>query len=68
MEYLLIIAACISMGRIADFEGRSSIGWGFFMFVLCLAAVEAVPIPILRIILAFIIGFIAITIAKVRSG
>jgi hypothetical protein len=67
VEIALAIAACGAMAKIADADGRSSIVWGIIKFVIC-AASFAIPLPFLRVLLAFIVAFIVMMVAKVRSG
>lgn len=67
MEFVIVIAAIVAMAKIADADGRSSIVWGTITFVIC-AASFAIPLPFLRILLAFIAAFIAMMVAKARAG
>jgi hypothetical protein len=66
-EIGLAVAACVAMGKIADADGRSAIVWGLSTLGLCLASV-LIPLPFLRILLAALVAFIALMVAKARSG
>jgi hypothetical protein len=67
VEIALAIAACGAMAKIADADGRSSIVWGIITLGLCLAS-GPIPLPFLRILLAFIVAFILMMVAKARAG
>ncbi len=67
IEIALAIAACGAMAKIADADGRSSIIWGVITFVIC-AASFAIPLPFLRVLLAFIVAFALMMVAKARAG
>ena len=67
VEIALGIAACGAMAKIADADGRSGIVWGVITLALCAVSV-AVPLPFLRIILAFVVAFILMMVAKARAG
>jgi hypothetical protein len=66
-EIGLLVAAVVAMGKIADAEGRSAILWGTITLGLCLASL-AIPLPMLRVLLAGIVAFIAMMVAKARAG
>lgn len=65
-EIGLVIAACVGMSRIADAEGRSGILWGVLTLGLCLASL-LIPLPFLRVLLAGVIAFVALMVAKERG-
>jgi hypothetical protein len=65
-EGALLVTACIAMGKIADAEGRSAVVWGIITLVFCLASL-AIPLPFVRILLAVLVAFIALMVAKARS-
>jgi hypothetical protein len=66
-EIGLAIAVTAAMAKIADADGRSAITWGVITFVLCLASL-AIPLPFLRILMAAVVAFVAMMVAKARSG
>ena len=66
-EILLTLAAIGAMAKIADAEGRFSIVWGVITLAIC-AVSFAIPLPILRVLLAFIVAFILMMVAKARAG
>lgn len=47
-EFLLIIAACVAMSRLAESDGHPGVLWGGITFVVCLACLF-IPIPFLRV-------------------
>jgi succinate-acetate transporter protein len=67
IEIALAIAACGAMAKIADADGRSSIAWGVITLAIC-AASFAIPLPFLRVLLAFIVAFVLMMVAKARAG
>jgi hypothetical protein len=67
IEIVMLIAACVAMAKIADAEGRSSWGWGFITLLICLASL-LIPLPLVRILLAFVVAFIAMMVAKAMGG
>jgi hypothetical protein len=67
IEIFLAIAASVAMGKIADADGRSPIVWGIITLATC-AGSFAIPLPFLRILLAFIVAFVAMMVAKARAG
>ena len=67
VEIALAIGACGAMAKIADADGRSSIVWGLITLGLCLAS-GPIPLRFLRILLAFIVAFILMMVAKARAG
>lgn len=67
IEIGLVIATCAAMWKIADADGRSAIVWGIITLGLCLASL-AIPLPGLRVLLAGVIAFVAMMVAKARSG
>jgi hypothetical protein len=66
-EVVLVIATCGVMARIAIADERSSILWGLVTLVICIASF-GIPVPYLRILLAFIASFIIMMVAKARFG
>ncbi len=66
-EIGLAVAACVAMGKIADADGRSAITWGAITLGLCVASIF-IPLPFLRILLAAVVAFILLMVAKFRSG
>jgi succinate-acetate transporter protein len=67
IEIGLAVAACILMSKIADAEGRSTLVWGTLTLLLCVGSL-AIPLPFLRILLAGVVAFIALMVAKARAG
>ncbi len=64
IELALIAAACVGMGKLADAEGRSSLLWGLLTLGLCLGASALIPLPLLRILIAVVVAFIIMMVAK----
>jgi hypothetical protein len=48
-------------------DGRSAIKWGIVTLGLCLASL-AIPLPFVRILLAGVVAFIALMVAKAHGG
>ena len=67
MEIAIAIAAIGAMAKIADADGRSAIIWGLITFGTCAASI-AIPLPFLRILLAFVVAFVLMMVAKARGG
>lgn len=67
VEIGLAIAAGFGIGKIADAEGRSALVWGLITFGLCAASL-IIPLPFLRILLAAVLAFIGLMIARARDG
>jgi hypothetical protein len=67
VEIVLVIATCGAMAKIADADGRSSVVWGMITLAIC-AASFAIPLPFLRVLLAFIAAFVVMMVAKARAG
>lgn len=55
-ELLLLLAACVSMGRLAEKDGHPAPVWGIITFVLCLLSLF-IPLPFLRIGIACAVVF-----------
>ncbi len=47
-EILLMLAASVAIGRLAEKDGHPSVVWGIITFVLCLLSLF-IPLPFLRI-------------------
>jgi hypothetical protein len=67
MEIILAIAACGAMAKIAAADGRSPIAWGTITLAVCAASL-AVDMPFLRVLLAFLVAFVALMVVKARAG
>jgi hypothetical protein len=67
-ELLLFILMVITMARIADADGQSTIIWGAIALVLGIACVQFVPLVYGRILLAGVLTFISMTAYKVISN
>ena len=67
IEIGLLIAACVGMGKVADADGRSAMIWGIITLVVGLASL-AIPLPLLRVLLACVVVFIIMMVSKAMSG
>lgn len=68
IELILMILAIALMAFIAEQEGRSKIVWGGATFLLMFAGFAVIPIPYLRVLAGFVLAFVAMIVAKARSG
>ncbi len=59
-EIILGIIVCSVMGKFASASNRSAVIWGAITFVLCAVSL-LIPLPFLRIGIAGIIAFVAMT-------
>lgn len=55
-EFLLILAASVAMGRLAEKDGHPAPLWSIITFVLCLLCLF-IPLPFLRVGIACAIVF-----------
>jgi hypothetical protein len=62
-EIILIVAAAIAIGRLAEADRGEGLKWGAITFALCLVSL-AIPLPFLRVGLACGITFAIMTAAK----
>jgi hypothetical protein len=67
LEIGLLVAACVAMGKIADADGRSAMVWGLITLGLCAASL-LIPLPMLRILIAAVVSFVLLMVAKARAG
>jgi hypothetical protein len=58
LELAGCVVAAVIMGWIADGEGHSAVAWGAITLALCLASL-AIPLPIVRVLLAVVVTFLA---------
>jgi len=61
----MAIAAVVLMVRLASVEQQSMVAWGFLTAGACAAAVFLLPWPFLRIALAAVACFLAMTAYKI---
>lgn len=66
-EIALVVVSCAAMAKIADADGRSGFVWGSITLALCLVSL-AVPLPFLRVLLAALLSFVLMMVAKARAG
>lgn len=66
-EIILAIGACVVIGKVASADGRSAIVWGLVTAGLCAASL-VIPIPFLRILIAFGMAFVAMIVVKAIRG
>ena len=67
IEWILIIVLTIAITRIAAFEGYTGFityVWGIGAFGCCLLSAYILPLPLVRILIAFIVMIVAMTIVK----
>ena len=61
MEIVMIVAAVVAMYRIAETENESGMVWGGLTLAASIAAVVAIPLPLLRILIVLIVMFVGMT-------
>lgn len=64
-ELLLLIACCVAMYKIADADDKSGIIWGSITLGLCVVCLFIIPLPFIRIFIAFILGFVLMTASNI---
>ena len=67
-ELILLVACCVGMYKIADADDKSGIIWACVTFALCMGCIALIPLPFLRIFIAFILGFILMTASNIWSN
>lgn len=63
LEILLVVAAVVAMGKIAAADDRSAMLWGAITLLTCFASV-VIPLPFVRVVIACVVVFIAMIVAK----
>lgn len=63
LEWIMIAAATIAMGRFGEADRDQGLLWGGITFVLCLASL-VLPLPLIRIGIVCIIVFVLMTVTK----
>jgi len=67
-ELIIGIMAIAAMVKVASADGQSGALWGFITFALCVACVLLIPLPFLRIGIAFFLAFIGMVVYKVAAN
>jgi hypothetical protein len=67
LEIILAIGACVVVGKVASADGRSALIWGLITAGICVASL-LIPIPFLRILIAFGVAFGIMIAAKAIGG
>ncbi|MBL8880952.1 MAG: hypothetical protein JNG88_17700 [Phycisphaerales bacterium] len=65
LEWVLVLAVCIGVGRMASSEGLSGVLFGSLTFLICLGLIVVMPFPFLRILLAGALGFVGLIVYRV---
>ena len=66
-EIALAVGACVVSGKIASADGRSALVWGLVTAGICVLSL-AIPIPFLRILIAFGVAFGVMIAVKAIRG
>jgi hypothetical protein len=66
-EIIMAIAAVVAMVRIASADGQSSSLWGLITFLLVVGSLF-IPLPFIRVGIAFIVAFVAMFTYKVVAN
>lgn len=64
-ELVLLIACCVAMYKIADADDKSGIIWGSITLGLCVACSYLIPLPFIRIFIAFVASFVLMTVSNI---
>lgn len=67
IEILIGIAAIVAMSRIASAENKSPVIWGAVTFGICVLCL-AIPLPLIRMGIAFMLAFVAMTAQKIIAS
>jgi hypothetical protein len=67
LELILAIVLIVAVVKVANIENRSPVLWGVITFLISAACVVVIPIPFLRIGVAFIAAFAAMMIMKMAG-
>ena len=65
-ELILAIAACVAMAKIASADNKSPIIWAVATFALCVLSI-LIPLPYVRVLIAFIVAFVAMIASNALS-
>ena len=65
LEIIVGIAAIVAMAKIADADDQSALLWGLITFALIVASLMLIPLPLIRVGIAFVVAIIAMIIYKV---
>jgi hypothetical protein len=68
LELILAVMAIVAVVKIASADGQSGLLWGSVMFVLLVACIALIPLPMLRIGIAGVLAFIAMFAYKVVAN
>ena len=66
-EIIMCIAVVVAMVRIASADGQSARLWGLITFLLVLASLF-LPLPFIRVGIAFVVAFVAMFVYKVVAN
>lgn len=64
-ELVLLIACCVAMYKIAEADDKSGIIWASATLALCIGCLFLIPLPFIRIFIAFILGFVLMTASNI---
>jgi hypothetical protein len=59
LMWIVIIAMCVVMYRIAEAENQPGFRWGLLTFFICLACGVLIPLPILNVAIGVVVSFLA---------
>lgn len=67
LEIIVMVAAVVAIVRIASADDQSTVVWGFVTFGLCVLCL-AIPLPLIRVGIAFALSFVAMILYKVVAN
>ena len=57
--WLIIIAMCVVMYRIAEAENQPGLRWALLTFFICLGCAALIPLPMLNVAIGAVLSFVA---------
>jgi hypothetical protein len=67
-EFIVGVMAIVAMVKIAYADDQSRLLWGAVTFGLIILCIGLIPLPFLRVGIAFILAFVAMTAYKVIAN
>ena len=68
LEIFVCIATIVAMAKIASADDQSPLLWGLITFALVAACVVLIPLPFIRVGIAFVVAIAAMITYKVVSN
>lgn len=68
LELALLVAICVIMGKVASASNCHPWAWGGITLVVAIACLFLLDWPFLRLMLAAILSFVALTLYRMKAG